>query len=277
MPKVPNTLLDKIIVDKALDRANRLRSQMLERGMTPSEVQDFEGELIEALNPIVNSWKPAMARGSVGTRDILTTGKFKNQFETGRSGGVYNLRKRRKVSDRYFGGIEDDITREKYGYLKRPREYGRDDVGSYGGYVFQFKPTVREMMTLNNGDSLNDIGTFNGPTPLVPGDEDTYINFVGRPAQGKGLSREHWPKEIRLYKKRLDELKKAPGPSLVRDQYLETQYHGPLMLEDVDGMRLWYSTKDDIPRAMWGLIRGASDKYDFPVYDWEGECIYNCR
>lgn len=277
MPKVPKTLLDKIIVDKALDRASRLRNQMLERGMTVSEVKGLEEELVEALNPIVNGWRPAMVRGSVGAKDILTTGRFKNQFETGRSGGVYDLKKRRRLSNRYFGEVEDDTAREKYGYLKRPMEYGWDDVGSYGDYDFQFKPTVRNMMTLNNGDSLNDSGTSHGPTPLIPGYEDTYINFVGRPTNREGISREHWPSEIKLYKKRLEELKKSPGPSSVRDNYLETQYHGPLTLGDVDGMRVWYRKHTDIPRSMWGLIGEASDRYDFPVYDWEGKCIYNCR
>ena len=45
MPKVPKTLLDKIIVDKALDRASRIRRNLLEneyKGKASSLAQDEE-------------------------------------------------------------------------------------------------------------------------------------------------------------------------------------------------------------------------------------------
>jgi len=278
MPKVPKTLLDKIIVDKALDRATRLRSQMLERGMKPSEVQAFEDELVENLNPIVKRWKPAMRRGSAGTRDILNTGKFKNQFETGTSGGAYSLERRRGVSNRYFGETEDDTTREKYGYLKRPKKYGRDAVDEYGFYEFRFKPAVRERMTFNNGDTLDDLNWDDSPTPIVPRMEDTYINFVGRPEAD--FNQSFWPSEIQLYKRRLARLKEEPAPHN-RGGYFEAQYHGPLTLEDVEGLRSPFVDLNpigsEIEDPMKELLMNSSDRYDFPVYDWKGKCIYNCR
>lgn len=283
MPKVPKTLLDKIIMDKALDRASRLRSQMLERGMTPSEVQGLEEELVEALNPIVKRWKPAMRRGPVGASDILATGKFKNQFETGTSAGAYSLGRRRELSDRYFAEMEDNTTREKYGYLKRPKKYGLDRVAGYGDYEFSFKPTVRERMTFNNGDTLDDLSWEDSPTPIVPGMENTYINFVGRPEVD--FNRSYWPSEIQLYKRRLAKLKEEPGPNGVRGGYFEAQYHGPLTLDDVDKVaiptRLF--TKVDgkyelLPSDDFtDLIRRRSDEYGFKVLDENGKCIYNCK
>lgn len=279
MPKVPKTLLDKIIVDKALDRASRLRNQMLERGMTPSEVQAFEDELVESLDPIVKRWKPAMRRGSAGTRDILNTGKFKNQFETGTSGGAYNLARRRELSDRYFAEMEDNTAREKYGYLKRPKKYGLDKVDQYGYYEFRLKPAVRKRMTFNNGDTLDDISWEDAPTPLVPGMENTYINFLGRPEAG--FNRSYWPSEIQLYKRRLAKLKEEPGTNGIRGGYFETQYHGPLTIEDVEGLRSPFVDLNPmgskIEDPMKELLRNSSDRYDFPVYNWEGKCIYNCR
>lgn len=278
MPKVPKTLLDKIIVDKALDRASRLRNQMLERGMTPSEVQGFEEELVENLNPIVKRWKPMMRRGPVGARDILNTGKFKNQFETGTSGGAYSLERRRNLSNRYFAEPEDDTFREKYGYLKRPKKYGFDSVGGYGHYEFRFKPVVRKRMTLNNGDTLDDFRWEDSPTPLVPGMEDTYINFVGRPEADYNQS--YWPSEIQLYKRRLARLKEELAPHN-RAGYFETQYHGPLTLEDIEGLRTPFVNLEpigsEIEDPMKELLMNSSDRYDFPVYNWIDKCIYNCR
>lgn len=285
MPKAPLTLLDKVIVDKALDRANRLRQQYLRNGMSAEKLQSLESELIDNLDPIVEKWKPSMMRGPRGMRSILNSGKFKNQFETSMSSGAFDPEERRKLSNEYFLDSVDDIDREKYGFLKRPKKYGIDDVNWYGDYEITFKPQVRKRMTLTNGDSLNefDKGGYNwrSPSPIVPSIKETYINWTGQPAERVFAK---FPSENR-FELMLDDLKERPGPfrgfyegtvnepSL--DDYVEAQYHGPLMLEDVEGIGIPNSHLEENPNQ--DLFRMRSDQYEFPIYDWSGKCIYNCR
>lgn len=288
MPKAPKTLLDKIIVDKALDRASRLRQQYIRNGMSPEKLQRLEGELIDNLDPIAKRWKPSMRRGWKGTIGIFDTGKFMNQFESNRSGGAFDKEKRRDISKAYFQENLNDDEREKYGFLKRPKKYGLDDVNWYGEYEFSFKPAVRKRMTFINGDSLNEFDkdgyNWRSPSPIVPGVKETYINWTGQPAEGV-LAK--IPSESR-FEKIVQQLKENPGPFIgTRDfepgfnDYVESQYHGNLTLEDVEGLG----------SPFWGLepggsriedpvkeqIRYNSTKYGFPVYDWNGKCIYNCR
>lgn len=286
MPKAPKTLLDKIIVDKALDRASRLRQQYLENGMSPEKLQQLEGELIDNLDPIVKSWKPSMKRGPRGIIDIMESGRFKNQFETNRSGGALDLEKRRKISDKYFYDGIDDANREKYGFLKRPKKYGLDDVNWYGDYEITFKPQVRKRMTLTNGDSLNEFDeaghNWRSPSPFIPGLKETYINWTGQPVGVQFFSKKLRPNEERL-EKIVQQLKENPGPFIGTsspfvsgfDDYVEAQYHGPLMLEDVEGIGIPNWHLEENPNQDFFRIR--SDQYGFPIYDWDGKCIYNCR
>lgn len=288
MPRAPKTLLDKIIVDKALDRASRLRQQYIRNGMSPEKLQQLEGELIDNLDPIVKRWKPSMRRGWKGTTGIFDTGKFMNQFESNRSGGAFDKEKRRAISNLYFDdAVKNDEAREKYGFLKRPRKYGLDDVNWYGDYEFSFKPSVRKKMTFINGDSLNNFGyelsDWRVPTPVVPGMPETYINWTGMPTDYNPISRKLKPNEERLVEV-VERLKKRPGPTLegLDDaDYVEAQYHGPLTLEDVEGLRspFWglEPRGSGIERLVKSQIRYNSKKYGFPVYDWNGKCIYNCR
>lgn len=287
MPRAPKNLLDKIIVDKALDRANRLRQQYLQNGVSAEKLQSLESELVDNLTPIAKKWKPSMRRGWKGTVGIFDTGRFMNQFESERSGGALDQRKRRAISDLYFNDVDDLVDREKYGFLKRPKKYGLDDVNWYGDYEFSFKPSVRKKMTFTNGDSLNnfayDLDDWRAPTPVVPGMPETYINWTGMPTDYQHISRTSNPNEERLVEV-VERLKNYPGPTLRGlddSDYVEAQYHGPFTLEDVEGLR----------SPFWGLeprgsriedpvkkqIRYNSKKYGFPVYNWEGKCIYNCK
>lgn len=285
MPKAPKTLLDKIIVDKALDRASRLRRQYLENGMSSERLQHLEGELIENLDPIAKKWKPSTRTNTKGIRGILESGKFKNQFETGTSGGSLNSTGRRKLSDDYFVSYPDDSSREKYGFLKRPKKYGKDDVNWYGDYEVTFKPQVRKRMTFINGDSLNDYKeSWKSSSPIVPGVKETYINWSGRPVSFRKDDLPDWrfPNGMRLQSVVYD-LKRNPGPysgstefdPYPMDDYVEAQYHGPLTIEDVEGIGIPNWHLEENPNQ--DLFRMRSDQYGFPLYDWDGKCIYNCR
>ena len=278
MPKAPKTLLDKIIVDKALDRASRLRQQYLERGLKPSRLKELEDELIENLDPIAKKWKPSMRRRSRGIRDIMESGRFKNQFETESSGGLLDGNKRLMISDDYFNDPEpgNNFAREKYGFLKRPKKYGYDDVNWYGDYEVTFKPAVRKRMTFTNGDSLNqwDVAKYSpqSSTPIVPGVPETYINWAGQPVDDVSAVDRDGLRLVNV----LDDLKFYHRPTFGKDNYVEAQYHGPLTINDVEGVRFptWKLTPENSDHR---LFMKSSDQYGFPLYDWDGKCIYNCR
>ena len=269
-----------------MDRASRLRQQYIENGMSQQRLQDLEGELIENLDPIAKKWKPAMRRGPRGMRSVLNSGNFKNQFVTSMSAGAFDPEKRRKLSNEYFLDSVDDVDREKYGFLKRPKKYGLDDVNWYGDYEVTFKPAVRKRMTLTNGDSLNEFAearnNWESPSPFIPGLKETYINWTGQPVRFQSISKKFRPNEERL-EKIVQQLKENPGPFTGTsspfvprfDDYVEAQYHGPLTIEDVEGIGIPNWHLEENPNQ--DLFRMRSDQYGFPLYNWDGKCIYNCR
>lgn len=152
MPKVAP--LDNVIRQLARKRADNVRTKLLDAGIAPRDIARFESDLYSELNPMFSSWQPSARHDNNGIRGILKSGKFKNQFETGTSSGTLDNGMRRLVSQTYFGTPKDglDINREKYGYIKNPGGY--DDVEWYGRYDVGFNPSVRQRMTVSNGDSF---------------------------------------------------------------------------------------------------------------------------
>ena len=100
--------------------------------------------------------------GQIGAEAILTDGRFKTQFETGASGGLFDVEFRSR-SERAGLGIPEhvDLTqRPVYGYVKA----GSPKVSQYGGVEFELKESVKERATYTLGDSLGrfDLGTAVG-------------------------------------------------------------------------------------------------------------------
>lgn len=277
---MPKTLLDKVIIDKALDRASRIRRNLLEngyKGQAQRLAQDEE-RLAAGIDQVLN-WQPSMRRGPMGMKGILESGKFKNQFEAGRSGGLFSAPRRSRISDEYFKEFEDSAEREKYGYLERPANWeGYDDVGMYGKYKINFKPQVKQRMTINRGDTLNEFGWDSSsgfsPTPIVPGVPETYLNWIGREYIAPMVEEPEYPDQLTL-KSEIRNLEEWNSPT---DEYVEAQFHGPLGLEDVSGIRVPVDDLEDITADSYrDLIRSAADKYGFRVRNLWDKCIYNCQ
>lgn len=280
MPKAPKTLLDKIIVDKALDRASRIRKNLLEndyKGQASRLAQDEE-QLAAGIDQVLD-WQPSMRRGPIGMKGILKSGRFMNQFESGRSGGLFSAPRRSRVSDEYFKEFEDSADREKYGYLERPANWeGYDDVGMYGSYWIDFKPQVKQRMTINRGDTLNkfgwDVSNSFSPTPIVPGVPETYLNWIGREYTAPMVEEFEYPNRG-ILKEETKKLEERKSPT---DEYVEAQFHGPLGLEDVSEIRVPVGDLENITADSYqDLIRSAADKYGFRVRNLWDKCIYNCR
>ena len=283
MPKA--TILDNMIRKLARERADRLRSAYLANGVSAEELAAGEAELKAELAPMFKTWKPSMRMPSKGISGAISDNRFKNLFETQTSYGYNDPSSRREVSNEYFGDMPDE-EREKYGYIRRPKKYGYDEVENYGDYIVEFKPSVRRRMTVTNGDSFNNFeevrifGSTPAPgTPIVIDDPETYINWMGRSNSEFDADPEIY--NSRMMRKVIDDLRSNHRPTLGNDRYVEAQYHGPLTLDDVksvtvpmeaENFRSWrpaFSLPND--------LIDASGRRGFAVYGEDGECIYNCR
>ena len=152
--------LDNMVRELARRRADRVRQAFAENlSNRYSVMKQMEDDLIGELIPILTkTWKPSMRIDGRGLRGIFSSGRFKNQFETNESAGKYDPEGRQVLSDEYFyaTALVPNVEREKYGYLKRPKNVdGEDEVDSYGGYDIRFKPGIRKRMTVTNSDSFD--------------------------------------------------------------------------------------------------------------------------
>lgn len=174
---------------------------------------------------------------------ILRDGKFKTQFETGTSGGAFSPFVRKQASTNLFGtGDIPDSDYEKYGYLgsKDPLKDINPQLLFYGDGIVTFKKdAMMNRTTLTVGDSLRDAadGRF------IMGTKATNIDStvaVGRPSA------------INDYLDRMTEgidkygIEDASHIGYKVRSYIETQYHGDLMLADVDSMVIDKDILDEV-------------------------------
>lgn len=293
MPKT-TAPLDKMVRQLARNRADKVRQAFADNPSNRySVMKQMEDDLIGELTPMLTkTWKPSMRRGPRGLKDIFSSGRFKNQLETGETAGMYDPFGRRALSDEYFYDLGTDpdwekygdnlhvsnAEREKYGYLKRPKKVdGEDDVDFYGEYDIRFRPGVRKHMTVTNGDSFDNwhSGHIFHSTPIVPDDPETYVNWVAAPENfdTNFEGNPNWADE-ELFGKVLHDLKTYHRPTFrIRNApYIEAQYHGQLTVDDIESITPAWTPKptDD--------IMTQADEYGFKVIDpATGKCIYNCR
>lgn len=182
--------------------------------------------------------------------DVLKSGEIKNQFETGRSGGMYNQSRRNRVGQSLYDLPEYSSLppqeKEKYGYIYYPgqdnkkafRRYG------YGNYEIRFKPHIANRTTITYGDTLDLSYADEGakPLPLSKG-----VPQISRRA---------------LYR--------ADYENDLASLYTEAQISGRITVEDIDAI---FIDKEDVQRL--AILRGKTTtqlkelqpySYDF----WEG-------
>lgn len=148
---------------------------------------------------------------------IYADGKFKNQFQTGTSGGLLDKTFREQVEYDVFGvpRTAEAELRPLYGYMSDSIRL--DNVGYYGDMVIEFdKDKIANRTTFTGYDSLNnhrnDFGDGMRPYPFA---------FVDNPK---------WQAMIDYQGGEIN----TSWPSLnVREEYIEVQIHGGLNLSDV--------------------------------------------
>ena len=152
----------------------------------------------------------SIRRGTRGASSVLGEGRFKTQFETGTSGGMFDPEYRAKA-ERLGLGIPDDILpaqRPIYGYIRT----GNDYVGQYGAIEFELKDYVRERTTVTVGDSL---GGF------------AYEEQTGAPISDP--DKQCWSFNMNTYMKH---------EGAIGVNYLEAQIQGGVTVTDIRKVRI---------------------------------------
>lgn len=192
---VPQNLNTKKYVDEYLRDAYH-----------PEEVK----EAVERLTNLVEGCPVAMRVTEDILIKILDDGKFKNQHETGTSGGGLNPTYREKAEKKAFGENLKDFP--LYGYIATSKSTSKDaftpDAYYYGGVKIIFNDNVKSRTTITAGDSLgmfaNGVGTG---SPLLKPTQDSLDREVNKLT---GLGR---PSEL---------------------DYIEAQIHGGLTVKDIE-------------------------------------------
>lgn len=185
---------------------------------------------------------------------LMETGRYKTQFETGKSGGIFNPGMRSAVEKTQMGvdpTIAPDM-RPVYGSADQQVAGQGADIGElYGDTKLHLKDSVKERATLTIGDSLGD-GQFpvayrsDLPVDRVLAATSRWeSNPVRRRAALRGaildaLNDENLPDEVRQYIQRTPEAfqKQDDFPPRPGAYYIESQIHGQVKLEDIDFVEL---------------------------------------
>lgn len=165
---------------KALSRAIaiRIRESIERQKVWDNTFDDAKKIPAYRLNEIRRTGQVATAATLDTAVDIMESGRFKSQFETGYSQGMYepNIRAAYETA---MAGMHPKINKRKrtiYGFMFTPGHEFTDSTEQYGETVrFVFKPEVRARSTVTVGDSLS---TGAVPVPIDGTDVDTRQGFM---------------------------------------------------------------------------------------------------
>lgn len=172
-------------------------------GVSPVE---YEKVVISAVENAVVDINPSIRSDANSAISIIKDGRFKSQFESGKSGGGFSPKIRRDAEE-WGLGVPRDIKAEQhpiYGYFKTP-EHG---ATAYGNVEFVLKNEVRQRTTITVGDSLG--GFLDKSTVGSPLNSITKASFADPYA--------------------VDEMYKA---GKISEGYIEAQIHGGVTVDDV--------------------------------------------
>ena len=211
-------------------------SLLYERDVHEETAEAFE----EMMKEMFEAHDPAM-RISIRNLKEITETHFKNQFETGTSGGFLDEDVRKKATADLFGLDKEDILSlenedfEKYGYLadsSLKADLTDSDARQYGGVVVRFKKeNVMDRTTFTIGDSLAQardgvIAASRVTNPSIAAVGDTQIGDMFEGEMGQ---------------KTIEELKGTIGNvqqfnKQAKVPYVELQFHGDLSMDDVESI-----------------------------------------
>ena len=188
---------------------------------------------------------------------VVDSGRFMNQFETGSSRGLFDNDIRKKATKQLFGSDVDTMSAsdfEKYGYLGHMDfvvDASDSNARQYGSAIVRFKKeSLNDRVTYTLGDSLGGamsqthIAGHDGQNVTISGIEDS--SYVRSKVLNSRLikvpgSMTHNPHEL------ADE---------TRSGYIELQYHGDLLLSDVQSVCF----RRDPPQTLINKLKGLKIK-----------------
>lgn len=198
--------------------------------------------------------------------DIAENGRFKSQFETATSGGMF-FPDARAVQEEMFFGYPKDMPPEHrpiYGWVDHPDyESYHNQFAQYGNLTWHVSDAMKTKTTVTGVDSLS--------RPIVPG---PYRNPGWRALVPPGYEDEGIPTGT---------VSDYITESGFFDDLIEAQYHGGLTLEDIEGLDANVFAGYDIEemydqqerralkrlRDFWGVNVRFVDEYGDEIeYDW---------
>jgi DNA polymerase III epsilon subunit-like protein len=199
--------------------------------------EEFEAELTSRVSKyLADSLKDgslSMRVPGTGLREMLAgDGRFKNQFETGRSQAYFDPSFRRALEEGL--GVDETVEgalRPKYGYVEGTiwdEAETRVIIDQYGDVNIRFKDEVADRTTVSFGDTLDDSVFGVRISDLSDGSVDP--ERLGNAIEEFSMANVWLESDTNL---------NSDGRSI----YAELQIHGILGLEDVDEIVLTTSTK----------------------------------
>ena len=183
--------------------------------------------------------------------DNIIVGRFKNQFETGTTGGSDDLNARAKMADNIFGlpMSAKGVDREKFGYLADKHDYKRT-LSSWGP-SYGIDGSGELCMATFRKDKVANRTTYTFDDSLVAATDSGNYSFAAGMIDGD-VSIEGISYDYRKAKSIADGTAKSVE-DLVSYGYIECQYHGIVTIEDVESFRFKKETD------MYNAIKGLSD------------------
>jgi len=216
-------------VKKARDHGRARLEKTAKRHKTTTD--EVERKISETVSTAVEENPIAIQVSPYALEQILEDGQFRNQFETGTSGGYFDIDHRRE-RERAGLGIPDGADaaeRPVYGWIRTSENLGA--AADYGDISVVLKEGVKDRSTVTVGDSLDTFGM--GTMVGVP---SKRIGIEGFDDQVEALYRE--------------------GLSGV--QYIETQIKGGVRLSDIAEIQFPTHYRDD-PEE-WAYIQHSLDQ-----------------
>lgn len=213
MPGADNAALVERLTDQ--NRTDALLAQFQRR--VPAAQGLTEDQLKAELTELV---RKAFADRQVATSitddllaQVLADGRFKTQFETGRSGGMFFPQERAFREEQWFGLPADAPVTERpvYGYLVTGNGGGMVDM--YGEAQVIFRSDIRRRTTAIVGDSMGNL-SYGRPAPVDAPDWYAFTIRLDDPDFAR-LDRDY------------------DGLSFNRRGYIEAQIHGGVTVDDI--------------------------------------------
>ena len=221
---------DKIELPKSLEKFDDYQSDWVSKKIyMPKKKKEA---LEESIQKVIDNNAYSMR---VNARDLesIINGGFKNQFETGTSGGTLSKEQRKKASKRLFGNGGDmkDSEFEKYGYLGS-MDFAVDSAssmtGQYGKTIVKFKKgNLKDRVTYTIDDSLGN-AVFNRVCGGKIGDK---CSISGVPIDEIDTVSDFFEHATRADYYNADDVAQIMGM-----RYWELQYHGKLTIDDVESI-----------------------------------------